>query len=73
MGGYQKYGPFLGTLNIRCRTRIETQKGTIILTSTHIGFGRDAVQSFGIRRLRVWLHNPGGAYEFLLDLTTDSG
>ena len=34
MGGWQNYGPFLGTLNIRCRIIIETQKGTIILTST---------------------------------------
>ena len=39
MGGYkagcQIYGPFLGTLNIRCRIIIRTQKGTIILTTTH--------------------------------------
>ena len=32
MGGCQNYGPFLGTLNIRCRILIRTQKGTIILT-----------------------------------------
>ena len=37
MGGCQNYGPFLGTLNIRCRTIIGTQKGTIILTTTHRG------------------------------------
>ena len=36
MGGCQNYGPFLGTLNIRCRTIMGTQKGTIILTTTHI-------------------------------------
>ena len=36
MGGCQNYGPFLGTLNIRCRTIIGTQKGTMILTTTHI-------------------------------------
>ena len=36
MGGCQNYGPFLGTLNIRCRIIIGIQKGTIILTSTHI-------------------------------------
>ena len=37
----QNYGPFLGTLNIRCRTILGTQKGTIILTTTpmeEIGF-----------------------------------
>ena len=35
MGGCQNYGPFLGTLNIRCRIIIGSQKGTIILTTTH--------------------------------------
>ena len=39
MGGSQNYDPFLGTLNLRCRIIIGTQKGTIILTTTHIGFG----------------------------------
>ena len=34
MGGCQNYGPFLGTLNIRCRIIIGIQKGTIILTTT---------------------------------------
>ena len=37
MGGCQDYGPFLGTLNIRCRIIIGIQKGTIILTATHMG------------------------------------
>ena len=32
----QNYGPFWGTLNIRCRIIIRTQKGTIILPTTHI-------------------------------------
>ena len=36
MGGCQNYGPFLGTLNMRCRTVLGTQKGTITLTTTHI-------------------------------------
>ena len=40
MGGCQNYGPFLGTLNIRCRIIMGTQKGTIILTTTHIGILR---------------------------------
>ena len=30
------YGPFLGTLNINCRIITGTQKGTIILTGTHM-------------------------------------
>ena len=34
-GGCQNYGPFLGTLNFRCRIKIGIQKGTIILTTTH--------------------------------------
>ena len=36
MGGCQNYGPFLGTLSIRRRIRIGTQKGTIILTTTQM-------------------------------------
>ena len=38
MGGCQTYGPFLGTLNIRCRIIIGIQKRTRILTTYHIGF-----------------------------------
>ena len=37
MGGCQNYGSFLGTLNIRCRIIIGTQRGTIILTTTQYG------------------------------------
>ena len=42
VGSCQNYGPFLGTLNTRCRIIIRTQKGTIILTTTHVNkaFGR---------------------------------
>ena len=36
MGGCYNYGPVLGTLNIRGRIIIGTQKGTIILTTGHI-------------------------------------
>ena len=36
MGGCQNYGPFLGTLDIRCRIIIGIQKGTITLTTTQI-------------------------------------
>ena len=36
MGGCQNYGPLLGTLNNRCRIIIRTQKGTLILTTTHM-------------------------------------
>ena len=38
VGGCQNYGPFLGTLNIRGRIIIGTQKGTIILTTTHVRY-----------------------------------
>ena len=37
VGGCQNYGPFWGTLNIRRRTILGTQKGTIILTTIHMG------------------------------------
>ena len=36
VGGSQNYGPFLGTLNIRGRIIIGTQKGTIILTFSQV-------------------------------------
>ena len=36
MGECQNYGPFLGTLSIKCRIIIGIQKETIILTTTHI-------------------------------------
>ena len=36
MGGCQNSDPFWGTLNSRCRIIIGIQKGTIILTTTHI-------------------------------------
>ena len=35
VGGCQNDGPFLGTLNIGCRTIFGTQKETIIFTTTH--------------------------------------
>ena len=35
VGSCQNSGPVLGTLNTRCRTIIGTQKGTLILTTTH--------------------------------------
>ena len=36
VGGCQNYGPFLGTQNIKGRIIIGIQKGTIILTTTHV-------------------------------------
>ena len=41
MGGCQNYGPLFGTLNIRCRMIIRTQKGTLILTTTLMTLLRD--------------------------------
>ena len=38
VGSCQNYGPFLGTLNSRCRIIIGAQKGSVILTTTHVGF-----------------------------------
>ena len=43
LGGCQNYGPFLGTLNIRCRILIGTQKGTIILTTPHLFANSDEI------------------------------
>ena len=36
MGSCPNYGPVLGALNNRCRIILRTQKGTIILTTTHM-------------------------------------
>ena len=36
MGGFQNYGPLLGPLDTRCRIILRPQKGTIILTTTHM-------------------------------------
>ena len=36
MCGCQNYGPFLGTLNIRCRIIIGIEKATIVLGNPHI-------------------------------------
>ena len=44
--GCQNYGPFWGTLNIRGRIIIGTQKGTIILTTTHTVGGGVWVQGY---------------------------
>ena len=40
VGGCQNYGALLGPLNTRCRTMLRIQKGTIILTTTHVMFCR---------------------------------
>ena len=36
MGGCQNDSPLLGPLNARCRSTFRSQKGTIILTTTHM-------------------------------------
>ena len=46
VGGCRNYGPFLGTLKIRCRRIIiGIQKRTIILTTTHVDEMNTAVAS----------------------------
>ena len=53
MGGCQNYGPFLGSLNNRCRIIIGPKTGTIILTTTHIALRAraEATRRKGRRRL----------------------
>ena len=53
MGGCQNYGPLLGPPKIRCRIILRTQKGTIILTTTHMYIHMYRVASILILRLRV--------------------
>ena len=47
LGGCQNYGPFLGTLDIRGRIIIGTQKGTTVLTTTHLGLSHNYGYLFG--------------------------
>ena len=47
LGGCQNYGPFLGTLNIRGRNIIGTQKRTIILTTSHLYGSSSYALGFG--------------------------
>ena len=56
VGGYHNYDPLLGTLKISCCIIIGIQKGTIILTTTHVDWA--AAQSLvspsdGPARFRV--------------------
>ena len=58
MGSCPNYGPFLGTLNIRGRIIIGTQKGTIILTTSHIGFRDNGKKMEAPRRSLIPVINP---------------
>ena len=63
MGGYQNYGPFLGTLNIRGRI-ILGQKRTIILITTHIQVSTGLSGSMcGALRVRWGLHGYFGVFD----------
>ena len=53
MGSCPNYGPFSGTLNNRCRIIIGTQKGTIILTTTHMYLGPSRFTFIRFRDFRV--------------------
>ena len=59
MGGCQNYGPFLRTLNIKCRIIIGTKKGTIILTTTHMSFSLSSLNGFYRGIYRVIKGNTG--------------
>ena len=69
MGSCQNSGRFLGTLNKRCRIILGTQKGTIILTTTHIGTNPGAVvllrQHVRKAFFELALHAPQGHPPFL--------
>ena len=68
--GCQNYGPFLGTLNIRCCIVMGTQQGTIILTATHMAnheaspfhAKRDAVHLRCIRNSKSCKGGGGGGW-----------
>ena len=52
-GDCQNYGPLLGAVDTRCRTILRTQKGTIILTTTHVNLPAPLVATRKIQRLQV--------------------
>ena len=54
MGGCQNSGPFLGTLNNRCRIIIGIHKGPIVLTTTHIGLANKTYLRPGSHRDKGW-------------------
>ena len=58
MGGGQNYGPLLGPLSTRCRIMVRTQKGTIILTATHI-------PSYCSNLQTAWREGTGDAFGLL--------
>ena len=70
MGGCQNYDPFWGTLNIRCLILIGIQKGTIVLTTTHVsdwpGFNQQSADTTA--RERGW---PTSEPTWLLGLQAD--
>ena len=46
MGGCQNYGLFLNALNIMCRIIVGTQKGTIMLATTHMSYSRNFLKRY---------------------------
>ena len=64
MGSCQNQGPLLGHLNIKCRIILGTQKGTIILTTTHISrlLGPETI----LRLMDKILHDPRNYGIFLI-------
>ena len=56
MGNCQNDGPFLGTLNNRCRAIIGSQKGTIFLTTTHMWIQQPAASRISIVEARKLEH-----------------
>ena len=59
MGGCQNYGPFLGTLNIRGRIIMGIQKGTIILTTTHMYIYIYLYIYIHTSIMKIWVQNFG--------------
>ena len=53
MGGSQNDGPVLGPLNTRRHIVLRTQKGTMILTTTHVGPGQTSLAVLAVRTLSL--------------------
>ena len=78
VGGCQNYGPLLGTLFMRCRIIIGIQKGTIILTTTHVvaddllGEDRSALTWLGPRSVEYVIVVPSGWKDILSVVSKES-
>ena len=67
MGGCQNYGILLGPLNTRCLILLRIQKGTIILTTTHIPQADLNIMIFVVIKAPLLGHLVGSGFGLVVD------